>query len=229
MFSTTVVIVLSLVYGALLLAYMIIANNGSPFSLRAFNKFLLSAGFNIIAIVGTVLTEQWLPIQWRLIVGLIFCFFGDMFLLKSFSKGGFAFGIGNIFIFGYLCRYMAAKGVPFSGVWFFILLTAIPYLCMTILDYKGIIPLKNEISVIYPLYIISVSLHGTLSLVGLFYLHDLKSVLLMVGSILFMVSDIILWINKFKYSKGWFHAMNSLTYFTGMFLIALSASIPFTA
>ena len=229
MFSSTAVTILCIVYGAFLLAYMVIANNGSPFPLRAGNKFILSAGFNTIAIVGTVLSGQWLPIQWRLIVGLIFCFFGDMLLLKSFSKGGWAFGIGNIFIFGYLCCYLAAKGVPFRGVWFFILLTAVPYLCMVLLNDKGIIPLGKKISTVYPLYIISVSMHGMLSLIGLFYLHDLKSVLLMTGSVLFMVSDIILWICKFKYSKGWFHAMNSLTYFSGLLMIALSASIPFTA
>jgi len=129
-----------------------------------------------------------------------------------------------------MIMYLAANGVPFSKLWWTIILAVIAGALVPILDIKGVAPIPSKLlKVAYTLYILSVSLHGFLGLFGLIYLHDLKSVLLFVGCALYMISDFFLWQSKFNpWSKDhkWVHNCNSISYFIGMLLVAFSASVP---
>jgi len=230
MFPTAVYFCIAIPYLAALIFYLHVWKAGYPFVVRLINKAALSATFTITGIVGTILSSQMGTIQWRLAVGLVFCFLGDILLLKSFSVGGTLFGTGNIFIYIYMITYLAAHGLSFGKFWYTVLLTLIAGLVIHLFDVKGIAPIKHKfVKICYPPYIMTVCLHGFLGLFALLYLHDLKSVLLFAGCALYMVSDFFLWQSKFNpatKAHPWVHHINSLTYFIGMLMVAFSASVP---
>lgn len=213
-----------LIYLIALVCYLFSETSGNH-RRRTINKGILAFLFPVYSIGMTVWSGQLGGIQLILLVGLLFCSAGDMLLLRSFSKGGTVFGIGNLILFGYLVWYMVQKGLRFRQFWWFLLLLLFFFGGAMLLREKGWIsfePFQKQFSA----YLWSVSMHGTLAITALFLLHDTKSVLLCTGLLLYMISDYFIGLHKFKYRKSkTILRLNSSTYFVGMMLVALSTGI----
>ena len=81
----------------------------------------------------------------------------------------------------------------------------------------------------YPMafYLSSITLHGLLGLVSAIFVSTTPSILVMgIGSVSFMLSDYILTVDRFVIQNNkWIVRCNSLTYFGGLLLIALSLGL----
>lgn len=222
---TTPMIVFVIAYVAVTISYFFSETSGN-FKRRAVNKIILATMFLIYATVEMFRLRLFGTLQLVAFIGVIFSYIGDVWLLWDFKNGGKSFAIGNVILFVYLNLYYYSVGLTIKNYWWFVILflglvEGFKYLAK-IGWYEH---LKGKMVKDFTLYISSVTLHGTLGLVGLFYLHDIKSVLLCAGLFLFMVSDYFISLHKFKYidSKAILRC-NSGTYFIGLMLVVLSFS-----
>ena len=72
-------------------------------------------------------------------------------------------------------------------------------------------------------YLLSIFTHGMTGMAMALLLHGTNYVMMGIGSVLFMISDMILVTYKFVLGDNiWLIRANSLTYFTGLLLIVLS-------
>ncbi len=213
------------VYMATTIAYLFSETSGN-FKRRAINKICLASMFLIYAIYATIRHGNLgVTLQSLCLIGVFFCFVGDVWLLWSFSKGGFSFGLGNVILFAYEIMYFKEHGLKFSQYWFFIIPLIILIGVQSYLIAHDWYDMEKEMKFAFPFYLLSVSLHGTLSLIGLIYLHDVKSLLLLIGLILYMISDYFISLHKFKFKDSkLILRCNSFSYFTGLMLVALSFS-----
>lgn len=224
-YMTTPMIVFVIAYVAVTISYFFSETSGN-FKRRAVNKIFLASMFLIYATVEMFRLQLFGTLQLVAFIGLIFAYIGDVWLLWDFMRGGISFAIGNVILFTYLNIYYYGMGLTLKSYWWFVVLLAILVGGFSYLANNGWYEhLKGKMIKKFTLYITSVSLHGTLGLVGLFYLHDMKSILLLAGLFLFMVSDYFISLHKFKYidSKAILRC-NSGTYFIGLMLVALSFS-----
>lgn len=216
------VLIYVIVYMGILVAYFFSETSGN-FKRRVINKCILAAMFTALALYLSVTNRQFAQTSGIILMfGILFAALGDVLLLWDFTKGGASFSVGNIILFAAYYVYFGENGVPFSAVWWFLLLHLAFLAFWYYLMKSGWINFgKYGIKMI--LYLWSVMLHGTLSIAGLTQLQDPKSLLMFIGSILFMISDWFICLHKFKYTKSKaVHRLNSGTYFTGLILIALS-------
>ena len=80
----------------------------------------------------------------------------------------------------------------------------------------------------YPMafYLSSITLHGLLGLVSAIFISTTPVIVMGIGSLLFMVSDYILTVDRFIIQKNkWIVRGNSLTYVVGLLLIVLSLGL----
>ncbi len=222
---TTPMIIFVVAYVLVTISYFFSETSGN-FKRRAVNKIFLATMFLIYAAVEMIRLRMFGTLQLIAFFGVIFSYIGDVWLLWDFKKGGASFAVGNVILFVYLNLYYYSAGLTIKNYWWFIILflalvEGFKYLAKT----GWYEHLKGKMVKDFTLYISSVTLHGTLGLVGLFYLHDIKSVLLCAGLFLFMVSDYFISLHKFKYidSKAILRC-NSGTYFIGLMLVVLSFS-----
>lgn len=219
------ILIFIVVYMATTIAYLFSETSGN-FKRRAINKICLASMFLIYATYATIRHGNLgVTLQSLCLIGVFFCFVGDVWLLWSFSKGGFSFALGNVILFAYEIMYFKEHGLKFSQYWFFIIPLVILIGVQSYLIAHDWYDMEKEMKMAFPFYLLSVSLHGTLSLVGLIYLHDVKSLLLLIGLILFMISDYFIVLHKFKFKDSKLVLRcNSFSYFTGLMLVALSFS-----
>ena len=193
---------------------------------RKVNKIILASMFILHAFVEMFRLHLWGGLFTWCFIGMVFCFIGDVWLLWSFTKGGISFAIGNFILFFFELRFFAAQGLKFSQYWWFLLIFAALIGTFLYLWFGGwyIKSSKKELRYAFPAYIMSVTLHGTLSIAGLFLLKPAPTnFLICCGFILFMISDYFISLHKFKYLKSKaILRLNSGTYFTGLLLAALS-------
>ncbi len=164
--------------------------------------------------------------SWKLLAipAFIFSWFGDVFLLYSFIKGGVMFMIGNIFFFAYELFLVNDLGLTFGDVWWAAVIFAVCWGTLFVLYLTKKIDFK-KIGFLMPLYVATVSLHGSLGIAIAAQGISLRYVFFGVGLALFMVSDYFLTVHKFVNKKNAILRLNSCTYFTGMLLAALSFSL----
>lgn len=210
-------------YLALLCLYFF-SETGSSFKRRAVNKILLAVLFEVYAVSAYLLHSPLFSLRILLPIGLFFAFLGDIFLLWNFVRGGICFSIGNFFLLFYavfLLRYehislwiLAPAAVIFFLFW-----------GTTMLLYR-----KDYIDFsrvrIFPAYLFSVSMHGSLGAVIAAACPIAGVRLFGMGAFLMMISDYILSVHKFKHGANWILRCNSAAYFTGTLLAALSLSLP---
>lgn len=213
------------VYAGILIAYFFSETSGN-FKRRFVNKVTLALMFLIFGLVHLI-TSGLIGTAFGifLAIGLIFCAIGDVALLFSFMIGGVTFGVGNTSLFVAWILYLVNHGLTYSDFWPGTLIYVIMFSWVIILWKTGWIDFKKY-GVNMALYLGTVMLHGTMSLCALSLLHDPRSIVMFLGSILFMFGDWLIATYKFKYHNNIVHRFESGCYFTGLMMIALSCSLP---
>lgn len=211
-------------YLGVMVAYFFSETSGNH-NRRKVNKIVLASMFILYAFVEMFHFHLWGGLFTICFIGMVFCFIGDVWLLWSFTKGGISFAIGNIILFIFENLFFYAQGLSFADYWWFLLILAVPYGIFLYLWFTDWFLHKSKpvMKYIFPFYILTVTLHGTLAIAGLFLLKPAPTnFLLCSGLILFMISDYFIALHKFKYLKSkTILRLNSGTYFTGLLLAAL--------
>lgn len=215
-------IIFIICYYLVLLLYFYTETSGNM-KLRAPNKILMATMFFVWAIFQFEMNYGLLTIQSFLLVALFLAYLGDIFLLFDFGRGGDFFLCSNVVFFTYELVTLYKEGINITKFYwvfiiFIILIGALVYLTK---KFPNIIKL-GKLRYPFLLYLGSITLHGMIGLAVIVYLPQTKYLLLGLGSILYMVSDYFLTVNKFVIPNKWILRANSCTYFIGMLLIALS-------
>ena len=216
-------IVFIIAYLSLLFLYFFSETSGN-FKRRAVNKIALAVLFEAYAVGAYLLHSPLFSMRMILPIGLFFAFLGDIFLLWNFVRGGVCFGIGNICLLLYEILLIWYERIPiwkvFSAALIFLLFWG-----TTMLLYRREYIDFGSVK-IFPVYLFSVSLHGSLGAVLAAVCPSPGVKLFGAGVFLMMISDYLLSVHKFKNNANWILRCNSGFYFTGTLLAALSLSLP---
>lgn len=152
----------------------------------------------------------------HIIYGLIFSLFGDIFIMMPEDK--FIFGLVSFLIAHVIYIYAFMHGTPFILPFYFI----IPFVIYGIAMYMYLFKSLNELKIPVFVYISIILIMGV-SALNLWYSRgDNLSLLAFIGSLLFIISDTVLAVDKFK-NKMYIAEMALLTtYYSAQTLIALS-------
>jgi len=217
---------------AILLVFYLIAKCHKYDLKELYIKTAISVLFIIVALVATLSSDHFGIFNLLVIAGLLFGLIGDILLdLKyidldrtvGYSYGGFiSFGIGHLlFMTGLILTFL-----PKGKAWFLILALVLDIICacLTIMLEK---PMKLEYGKMKKIsFLYALCLFGTLS-VSLFLaiangFQILPLNLFLIGSVLFVVSDLVL--SGTYFGKGKERPIdfiiNYLTYYGAQFLFA---------
>jgi len=187
------------------------------FKRRATNKIALASLFMLCGIYAFLIREKSVPLI-ILMIALFFSYLGDVLLLWSFEKGGYAFMTGNVIY----CIYLYIMHYQYH-LWQLIVVVAVIVLLYKLYRHfveKEILDLGDLDE--FNLYMITVISQGTMgTIMALFTSVNINKVL-GIGLLLFMVSDFFIAFQNFYYRKSsLIMRCNSITYFLGMMLIAI--------
>ena len=191
---------------------------------RTVNKYIMATMYLVFAFVTFHRRYALVSHETILLIALFFAWMGDVFLVFDFGRGGGFFLCGNICFIAYYVVTFCRNGLgPGSFFWAFplawILLAGFVLGCRFRPDVFRFGKMKRQIA----LYLCSVFSHGMCGLAAAVLLPGTRFVMMGIGSLLFMVSDMILMTGRFIVTGNkWLVRANSLTYFTGMLLIVLS-------
>lgn len=185
------------------------------------HKMALSILFCVAGLIGTTINDFSIYAVF-ILFGLIMSLVGDYFLIfiesdmKKFIAGILCFGLTHVF-------YLASMYSIAAFIFWDLFVTFIFYLLLLFFIGKQKI---NFGAAKYPLYIYSmiIILMTVKALSMLYYSpYTMQSrLLLAVGAVLFMLSDVFLGIYEYMNKKTLFRNLNNIAYFTGQLLIAAS-------
>ena len=191
---------------------------------RAINKYIMATMYLVLAIVTFFKKYNFVSYQSLYMAALIFAYFGDVFLVIDFSRGGDFFLACNICFTIYeqivlLDHCYTIKNYYWLYIIEAIILFSFIYACSKY-------PEKIKMGKMrWPMtfYLSTILTHGFTGLALIIYLPGTNFVTLGIGSLLFMISDMILTAYRFIFNNNkWLIRANSLTYFVGLLLIVLS-------
>ncbi|MCM1043504.1 MAG: lysoplasmalogenase [Corallococcus sp.] len=211
------VIVVLCLYGVLLAAYMTLKGFGvKKLLVRGFVKMSLSALFVAMGIYGACVSS-WSTLSVLVLVGLVFAGIGDYFLLykesNKFNCGIVSFGIANVF-------FIVCSVMRYGWNWISLPILAVLY-AATVLGQKVKLFDYGSSVVYLNVYTAFVGYCGSLGITLLFNIQSTSMLLFALGSVLFMLSDIVLGLYLYKIKKWQMESLNSLLYFSAMMLLAL--------
>lgn len=159
-------------------------------------------------------------LSWLIVIALVFDFLGDVFLLGSkkqllFMAGLVSFLIGHvcyIIVFGNSLRILSV--VP---VWFYSLI--IPFVIYGILIYRILSPNLDTLKVPTIVYMSVIILMSFSSFLRVWTFNGTSFWLPVIGSFLFLISDSLLAVQKFKASTKNWGMFVMVTYNLGQLLI----------
>ncbi|MCX8094569.1 MAG: lysoplasmalogenase [Caldisericia bacterium] len=189
--------------------------NFKLFNKRIFSKTLLMP----ILLLYYIFSAK--NINFLLIFALILSFFGDTFLLFETKKTYFKFGLFSFLLshIFYLLTFLISLNFLKEGVPFYIFIFIVPYLIYGFTFYKKLFPEIEDVKKEILIYIIVISLMSFFT-IPRFYLFSLKnSLLIFIGSILFIISDSLLSLQIFKGKVKKNSILIMLTYGLAQFLI----------
>lgn len=160
---------------------------------RFFSKTLLMPLLLLFYILSTN------KIIFSLIFALIFSFFGDLFLLFENKKIFFILGLFSFLIahFFYLLTFLITSNF-FIGKPFYIYFLLIPYLSFGIYFFNYLKPEIKKYKTFIFIYILLILLMSFATIPRYFTVSFNKFIFPFVGSILFIISDSLLSLRKFK-------------------------------
>ncbi len=182
------------------------------------NQLLIFKPLTLILIILIALIFPAIEITYKLFIvsGLLLSLIGDIFLIfpdKYFKYGLIAFLIGHIF---YILAFTMTSGFHFT-FWIFL-----PIAILVNLYLRIIIPHSGKMKIPIIIYIIIIMIMVWAVLERYHSLPTLGTTFAAFGAILFMISDAVLALNKFR--KPFFSAEIIIltTYFTAQWLLAVS-------
>ncbi len=215
-----------IVYMLALCCYLY-TRNAENKRMRSRNKYLMATMYLVCASYWFFRKYTFASYHPLLIAALIFAWLGDVFLVFDFGRGGDFFLAGHVCFVLYEQIVMVDHGKTFGDfAWTFIvvalMLAVFIFLC-------GKYPERFKLGKMrWPMtfYLSSIFMHGITGLAMALLLPGTSYVMMGIGSLLFMISDMILTTYKFVLEqKKWLVRANSLTYFTGLLLIVLAMSL----
>ena len=207
-----------------------ITDNGSKkhFWIRAINKYIMATMYMVYAIVVFVIKDfDFLSFNLIFLIGLFFAYLGDIFLVFDLNRGGDYFLAGNfIFTLYYVCIFVN-EGYTFTNYYWVFIVWAV-MLGMFVFASNKFPKVFKLGKMKFPMtfYLSSIMLHGSCGIGAMVLLNSTAGFVLGLGSVMFMISDFILTIDKFVFRKNkWIVRANSFFYFIGLLLIALSIGL----
>jgi len=150
-------------------------------------------------------------------MALIFCFFGDVFLLYS-GENVFKFGLGFFLIAHLLFITIVAKRIEkisfLNGFISIISFSIVLFLLLFLLKDS-----LNDLFIPVLIYGVVICTFGVVSLLDFLNTKSKKSLLMFLGAIVFIVSDAILAINKFYNAALALQVAVMVTYISAQYLI----------
>ncbi len=154
-----------------------------------------------------------------IVFGLLFSLLGDIFLIypeQHFKKGLIAFLIGHIC---YIIAFTISTGFHFT-FWIFL-----PIVIVGMLYLRNILPYTARMKFPIIIYIIIILIMVWMAIERFNSFPILRTMIPVIGAVLFMISDAVLALNKFR--KPFFSAELIIltTYFTAQWLLAISVIV----
>lgn len=156
-------------------------------------------------------------INFIIIGALIFGFLGDVFLLDSknhFTKGLLSFFCGHILYIVAFYLNFTIKGV--KGFYFAFIIF---YLFYALLLVKGLFPYLGSMKILGTMYMSTIMVMSFISLLMMLQSFTINTVLIFLGSIIFIISDSVLAFDTFKEKYAYSGVIIMSTYITAQFLI----------
>jgi len=209
-----------LVFAAILLAALLyFESKGRPSAVLPV-KTLLSCLFILTALVQPHPVARYYLF---VLVGLVFCLGGDVFLAlpqkKMFLLGLISFLIGHVF---YVVAFAAVAGLNTLA-----LVGTVLTIGVSLGVYKWLKPNLGsmQVPVIFYIIVISVMLCGAWSILGEPGLTQSGRLLVFIGALSFYVSDLFVARNRFLKDEFWNRLIGLPLYYAGQFMIAFSVGV----
>ncbi len=181
----------------------------------------IKTGLSLLFVLTALIQPH--PILWYyffILLGLVFCLCGDVFLAlpqkKSFLFGLISFLLGHIFyIIGFF--YIARKS-PWTWVGSVIFLVISGWVYIRLRPNLG----SMKVPVLFYVMAITVMISGAWSVLGDFYLSGLGQIMVFVGAVCFYVSDVFVARDRFLKREFTNRLIGLPLYYSGQFLLAFS-------
>ena len=194
---------------------------------RTINKYLMASMYLILAIITFFRKYDFVSYQTLLIAALILAWLGDIFLVYDFGRGGDFFLAGNICFSLYEQIVLVSHGHTIKETWWVFVAAGMMALAFNLAcRYRPDVFKLGKMRGLITFYLFSIFVHGMNGLCMALLLPGTRYVMMGIGSVLFMLSDMILMTYKFVLgSNKWLVRANSLTYFIGLLLIVISTTL----
>lgn len=191
---------------------------------RAINKYVMATLYLVYAIVRFTQNYTLSSYHVVLMTALFLAYLGDLFLVFDLGRGGDYFLAGNVCFVAYYVAMFYNNGLTFANYYWVFIAWALLWGTFVVLSAK----LPNVFKLgkyRWPMtfYLASIMMHGMCGLGAAVLVPGVPAILTGVGSVMFMISDMILTVDRFVVpGTKWIVRANSLFYFGGVLLIVLS-------
>lgn len=210
----------SCVYGLVLIAYSAVKIRPDIIARRIL-KVALATIYLALSVIGVVLSGGGLS-EIAVLSVCLFAWLGDCLLLapRTFHKGVAAFFIAHVCLAAFQLYAAINIGWQIYSYIAVAAIFAIIYGAFVVMQVSGVCRLKKYAAGLNT-YMALVTINGAMGIILI--AGGLSEYLLMgIGALLFMTSDYFLGAYMNKWKKYPLTVINSLFYFTGMFLISIS-------
>ena len=193
---------------------------------RAINKYIMATMYLVYAIIHFK-NYEFLSYHLVLMIALFFAYLGDIFFVFDVNRGGDYFYAGNICFAIYYLALFLDNGLKFGDFYWVLIIWAVLFV--------GFVIASNKLPKVFKLgkmkfpmtfYLSSIMLHGCCGIGAMILLPSTATFVLGLGSVMFMISDFLLTVDKFVIrNTKWVVRLNSFFYFGGLLLIALSLGL----
>ncbi|MBQ4272259.1 MAG: hypothetical protein IJB95_01200 [Clostridia bacterium] len=196
--------------------------------IRAINKYIMATMYLVYAIVTYVVKGyQFVSVDLIFLIALFFAYLGDIFLVFDLNRGGDYFLAGNFIFATYYFTLFVDSGLKFTNFYWILLIWAFMLGSFIFASNKWPKVFKlGKMKMPMTFYLSSIMLHGACGIGSIILLPSVRTLVLGIGSVMFMISDFILTVDKFIIKNNkWIVRANSFFYFIGLLLIALSIAL----